>query len=103
MLLSSTPDSFIKSSQDVPSVSISMSERIALRNRKREETAFKYINCDFILGSVAENRAPLVVGEECVDRQQEEHDSSAIQNCAVFEIELWLLEWVLCERGDEQV
>ncbi len=31
-----------------------MSERIALRKRKREEETQKYINCDFILGSVAE-------------------------------------------------
>ncbi len=33
---------------------MAMSKRIALRKRKREEETHKYINSDFILGSVAE-------------------------------------------------
>ncbi len=54
---------------------MTMSQCIALRKRKREVETEKYINSDFILGSVA---ASVVVGEERAERQQEEYDAPSL-------------------------
>ncbi len=53
-LLSPTTDSATTESHNQSSASTTMSELIALRKRKREVEPQKYINSDFILGSVAE-------------------------------------------------
>ncbi len=53
-LLSPTTDSATTELHNQSSASMTVSERFELRKRKREEETEKYINSDFILGSVAE-------------------------------------------------